>query len=744
MGRGMMINPTRSKWPPPRFRSSSAVIIIAIALLSGIVILVAQNFIHLTRGSKKATTSHGITQELGGLRASLLRAELAEVEYRSTGRQEALDDYRRAIASTQQLVSTIRRKASAVDRSRPFIDECELRPARFTSLQEALQSKIQEMDQAIKGARERGRTSAASSVAIASRERVDQWIATMEDGEEIYRERMGHALNQLYWFSIYIFCAGCGLTVSLLLGIPYLSYRSRRELRLSSEWFSTTLRSIGDAVIATDATGHVAFMNGVAEGLTGWREAEAIGRPLDQVFRLIDPVSREPVIDSVGRVLSSGEIYSRQDRVTVPDHNILVDRGGAEIPVDDSAAAIKEGGGPIHGVVLVFRDVTRDKLAVAERERLYDALNERDKRKDEFLAMLAHELRNPLAAIGNAVMICSRGDMREHLDWALGVVRRQMGHLSRLIDDLLDVSRISRGKIHLKLERMDVAPVISNAIESVRPLLSERQHAVQVSVPSGILWADADPTRLEQIVVNLLNNAAKYTDPGGLIKLYARLEEGSVVVRVSDTGVGMAPEKLPEMFELFAQGDRSLARSEGGLGIGLTLVRKLVEMHGGTITAENPGVDQGSTFTFRIPAARPGAEPVVVAGETGEAARGMRVLVVDDNVDTVLGRSKILASQGHRVSAAYSGPEALDAAKANRPEVILLDIGLPGMDGYEVAKRLRCEEYGRGALIVAITGYGLDGDRRRSTDSGFDHHLVKPLDHAALIALLSRRQPAGA
>lgn len=327
--------------------------------------------------------------------------------------------------------------------------------------------------------------------------------------------------------------------------------------------------------------------------------------------------------------------------------------------------------------------------------------------------------------------------MREHLDWSLGVIRRQMGHLSRLIDDLLDVSRISRGKIELRTEQVNVAPVIMNAIESVRPLLAERQHALKVSVPPSILWANVDTTRLEQIIINLLNNAAKYSDPGGVIKLYSLLENGSIVIRVSDSGVGIPPEKLPEMFELFAQGDRSLARSEGGLGIGLTLVKKLVEMHGGTITAESAGLDQGSTFTIHLPAVTPKARVVAQPRVGGELARTSRVLVVDDNVDTVLGLSKLLTIQGHQVSAAYSGPEAIEAARASRPEFILLDIGLPGMDGYEVARRLRREESGRDAVIIAITGYGHDTDRHRSKESGFDHHLVKPLDHDLLVSLLS-------
>jgi CheY-like chemotaxis protein/nitrogen-specific signal transduction histidine kinase len=387
---------------------------------------------------------------------------------------------------------------------------------------------------------------------------------------------------------------------------------------------------------------------------------------------------------------------------------------------------------------MVFRDVTREKAAGLERDQLNRELSEKDKRKDEFLAMLAHELRNPLAAIGNAVMLSSRSDLRDHLEWSLGVIRRQMRHLSRLIDDLLDVSRISRGKIELKCARVDAETILRHAVETVRPLIEEKQHALDVAIEPGGLWTDADPTRLEQIIVNLLNNAAKYTEKGGRIEVAAGREGDAVRIVVSDTGVGIPPEKLSDMFELFVQGDRSLARSEGGLGIGLTVVKKLVEMHGGSISARSDGPGRGSEFTIRVPAAMPIAGAVHDAPKIAPSAGGSRVLVVDDNVDTVLGLSKILTILGHQVTTAFNGPDAIEAARRTRPEFVLLDLGLPGMDGYEVARRLRSDDCCRHAVIIAITGYGHEADRNRSKESGFDHHLVKPLDHDALVTILSR------
>ena len=375
-----------------------------------------------------------------------------------------------------------------------------------------------------------------------------------------------------------------------------------------------------------------------------------------------------------------------------------------------------------------------------ENARLYEELRGNDQRKDEFLAMLAHELRNPLAAISNATKLLSRTGFGEHGEWSLEIITRQMRHLTRLIDDLLDVSRISRGKIELRRDLIDATPILDSASATVRALVEERKHTLEIAIDRGNLWLSADPTRLEQVVVNLLNNAAKYSENSGKIRLEARTEAGQVVIRVTDQGVGIPSDKLPRMFELFAQGDRSLARSEGGLGIGLTVVKKLVELHGGTIQARSDGLGRGSEFTIQIPAATPpdaanraGAAATPAAAE----ARKARILVVDDNVDTARGMARLLKLIGHSIATAHSGPEAIEAARRHRPEVVLLDIGLPGMSGYEVAAQLRREASCQGALIIAVSGYGQDEDRRRSRAAGFDHHLIKPLDHDALLALLA-------
>jgi len=387
----------------------------------------------------------------------------------------------------------------------------------------------------------------------------------------------------------------------------------------------------------------------------------------------------------------------------------------------------------------ILVQLTQMASVALQNAQLYQELREKDRRKDEFLAMLAHELRNPLAAINNAVQLSTMSMLQDQIEWSMDVISRQIKHLARLIDDLLDVSRITRGKIELRKENIDATPVLNSAAETTGRLIEERNHELIVSFRPG-LRLEADPVRLEQIIVNLLTNAAKYTENGGRIWLSANREGREVVIKVKDTGVGIPPEKIPQMFELFTQGDRTLARSEGGLGIGLTLVRSLAEMHGGTVTATSEGPGKGSEFIVRLPAA--GAPPKASAISPGNSPQAgkqpSRILVVDDNVDTVRGLARLLKLLGHEVETAYDGPSALEVAPIFKPEYVLLDIGLPGMDGYQVASRLREEEVLQHTVIIAISGYGQDDDRRRTREAGFDHHLVKPVNHDSLMALLSR------
>ena len=383
-------------------------------------------------------------------------------------------------------------------------------------------------------------------------------------------------------------------------------------------------------------------------------------------------------------------------------------------------------------VVIVSRDIT-------ERKKAETALRDADRRKDEFLAMLAHELRNPLAAISNAVQLAKRTRSAEHREWTQEVIEAQVRNLSRMIDDLLDVSRITRGKIQLRKQVLNLTQIVNSAVEAARPLIEERKHRLTIELAPGPLRVEGDPTRLEQVLVNLLNNAAKYTESSGLIRLLAQTIGPNVFITIDDTGVGMTPELLSRAFELFAQGDRTIARSEGGLGIGLTLVRSLVEMHGGSVSGESDGPGKGSRFTVRLPLAE---QKALDTGERANPSPGaivqrLRILIVDDNLDTAAGMARLLKLLGNDVRMAHDGHSAIEEAKNHRPDIILLDIGLPGLDGYQVARTLRMEGFER-TVIIAVSGYGETGARNDSAQSGFDHHLVKPVDFDSLIALIQR------
>ena len=389
-----------------------------------------------------------------------------------------------------------------------------------------------------------------------------------------------------------------------------------------------------------------------------------------------------------------------------------------------------------------LRDVTERKQLEEELRRQAGQLAEADRRKDEFLAMLAHELRNPLAPIRNAAyMLRHRGADPAVLVPMREVIEEQVKHLARLVDDLLDVSRITRGKIRLAREPIDLVAVATQAAESARPQVEARRHALAVELPPGPIPLEADPTRIKQVLLNLLDNAAKYTDPGGAVRLSVAREGPEAVVRVRDSGIGIAPDVLPRIFDLFAQADCSLDRSRGGLGIGLTLVKSLVELHGGSVSAHSAGVGRGCEVVVRLPApappARPTGLPAVSPGPAAGASR--RILVVDDNVQAAESLAVVLRLWGHEVLVHHDGPAAIAAAPAFGPDVVLLDIGLPDLDGYEVARRLRARPDLPGLRLLAMTGYGRDEDRRRAAAAGFDHHLTKPVDLDALKEQLDRR-----
>jgi PAS domain S-box-containing protein len=468
------------------------------------------------------------------------------------------------------------------------------------------------------------------------------------------------------------------------------------------------------------------------------------GNPTDYRWLETNPAFERHtgLVDAVGR--TARELVPGLEHHWLEIYGRVAETGEPERFVEESAAmdrwfevgAFRVGKPQKRRVGLLFNDITARKRAEEALRAANAKLMKSDQQKDEFLAMLAHELRNPLAAIANVVRLLELTTSDEaHIQRSLEILRRQTGSLSTLVDDLLDVSRVTRGLIELRMERVDLAAVAARAVEGVQALVEEKQQALRMALPGTPLPVVGDPVRLEQIVVNLLTNATKYTDRGGRIILALQQRGGGAELRVRDTGVGLAPEMLGRVFDLFAQAERGHDRAQGGLGIGLTVVKRLTELHGGSIEAHSEGIGRGAEFVVKLPLASP-EEEVQPPPPEARARRTKRILVVDDSADIAETLARLLELAGHEVAVAHDGPSALAKAEEIAPEVILLDIGMPGMDGYELARRLRQHRRTRGAALAALTGYGQPSDHERTKEAGFDAHFVKPVDIDALAGFL--------
>jgi PAS domain S-box-containing protein len=521
-----------------------------------------------------------------------------------------------------------------------------------------------------------------------------------------------------------------------------LGYEEREKGQESEARKAAILETALDCIITIDCQSRIIEFNPAAESTFGYRKTDVLGRPMPEL--IIPPKLREPYYRGMARYLETkeGPMLSRRIEMTA------VRADGAEIPIELSIVPHGNPAKPLFTAYL--RDITdrRDaeqqlRAAILREQERAEQLREADRRKDEFLAMLAHELRNPLAAVANSLRISRTPGIELHdLTWAQEVMDRQVCQLTRLIDDLLDVSRITQGKINLKKEVQPLKRLIERAADAVLPQFRQKQQGFRISFSdTGPLWVDVDPARMEQIVGNLLTNATKYTAEGGEILLSMERSSGEAIIRVKDNGIGISAEMVPHLFDLFAQADRSLDRSFGGLGIGLTLVKTLVEMHGGAVTATSEGEGRGSEFSLRLPL----VEPIADEKQAQSASRSSiskRVLVVDDNHDAAVTLAMILKVDGHETQIAGNGKAALEMAESFKPEIVLLDIGLPEMDGYEVARQIRQSPRLNGPFLIAITGYGQDQDRRRSEAAGFDCHLVKPVDLSQLLNLCSEAKEA--
>jgi signal transduction histidine kinase/CheY-like chemotaxis protein len=485
---------------------------------------------------------------------------------------------------------------------------------------------------------------------------------------------------------------------------------------------------IGDGVIVTDAVGQVTFMNPVAEELTGRSAAAGLHRPLSEVYALVDEADGDAVVDPLARILGVANGTAN----TSPC--VLLRADGTRVRIDESAAPMRMADTTLSGSVVIFRRSGAGHQAGGDAHA--------DQPKD-FFAILAHELRNPLAPIRNALQIMQivqdDGDGATTSAARL-IIERQLKHLTRLIDDLLDMSRIAQGRFELCKERTSLSDVVQLALAYARPQLEGKQHKLQIEFAAKDLYLCADATHLGHAFANLLHNASKYSSAGTAIRVTAGTEEGQIIVRVIDQGVGIPADMFERVFDLYGQVDRAEDGTHDGFGIGLTLVKRIVELHGGTVAAGSAGRGCGSEFIVRLPRDESGAGPDPAHGAAASPAPGrrLRILVADDNRDAAHTLAMLLSLEGHEVRAVHDGVEALAAGDAFAPQLVLLDIGMPLLDGYETARQIQERPWGKQAHLVALTGWGQEADRRKAMAAGFQDHLVKPAEPEALKAVIDR------
>jgi PAS domain S-box-containing protein len=828
---------------------------LVVALLILTALLTYWNTQRLNEDAAWVTRTHEVRNLTAEVLLTLVDAETGQRGFLFTGQDYFLQPYNAALARLDERLAMLQGKTEDNPRQQD----------RLVRLEQMIAAELALLRQGIDLRRQNADQAQMLLAAAKGKEQMDAirgLVANIQQEEHDLLTDRQRQTNNAYRVAVTtgIVTAVLGLvTVGACFLLFWRSLLARTQaataLNEQREWFRTTLNSIGDAVIATDAEGKVTFLNDVAQTLTGWEPREAEGKPLESIFRIVNEETRQPVENPVSKVLRA------RVAVGLANHTVLVAKDGHEIPIDDCGAPIRDEGGTVTGVVLVFRDVTERRGAIMGRlrlasivessddaiisknldgtilswnqgaERLYgynaeevigkpislliptdhpdelpgimarlkrgerlghfetvrvrkdgklvevvvsisplknasgeivgasviardiserrraEQLAETNRLKDEFLAMLGHELRNPLAPIPNAVQILQEFSPADpDLQWARDVIERQVQHLTRLVDDLLDVSRISRGKITLQKERIKLAQVLADAIEIARPHIEGRRHKLTVLQPPEPIWLEGDSTRLAQVLSNLLNNAAKYTEKGGHIWLTVETDGVEALLRVRDTGIGIAPKLLPHVFDLFTQADCSLHRSQGGLGIGLTLVRHLVAMHGGEVQAFSHGLGKGSEFVIRLPVLAEISESRATTAKSAPAPVApppLRILIADDNEDFADMTARLLRRRGgHEVKVVYDGPAVLEVVQTFRPEAAFLDIGLPGINGYELAQRLRRLPGWENTLLVALTGYGQEEDRRRALAVGFDEHLTKPVGFDALQRLLAEKAVA--
>jgi PAS domain S-box-containing protein len=835
---------------------------LAVLLVGGV--LGAVNVRRLAVENRMVARTHEVIEELAVLLSTLKDAETGQRGYLLADDEKYLQPYLDAVGRVQGELARLQELTSDNPDQRAHLD----------ALRRKVATRLEELHQTVALMRKGDRLAALkvvrSNTGKALMDDVRQAVAAMERAEQDRLRQRAREAEAGVLSTILSILLTTMVGIVLVGAVFYLSRKNARQRQRAAdilteqrERFRTTLASIGDAVIATDTQARVTYLNVVAESLIGWKQDEAVGQPLDAMFRIVNEQTRERVENPATRALRVGAI------VGLANHTILISKDGSERPIDYSAAPLSDGEGHVVGCVLVFRDITerrqgerqraddearirsvvnhvldgiiaidesgtveafnpaaeklfgysaeeiigknvrvlmpepfhgqhdaylanylrtgeakiigigrevegrrkdgttfpmdlavsefrlstrrfftgivRDiterKRAEKEMQDLVTRLQDADRRKDEFLATLAHELRNPLAPIHNAVQVLlMKGPPDPDLKWGREVIDRQVRHMARLLDDLLDVSRISHDKLELRKERIELSAVIQMAVETSRPLIDSGGLDLTAALPVEPVVLDADPVRLAQVFSNLLNNAAKFTETGGHILLTGVREGSDVVVSVKDDGMGIAGEMLPRVFDVFSQANRVSKRSQGGLGVGLSLVRGLVELHGGSIVARSDGPGKGSEFVVRLPVVAHAflqvAPPRDEKSQPVNVAK-RRLLIVDDVKDGADALAMLLRMMGHDVHTAYDGEEAITAAAKFRPDVVLLDIGMPKLNGYDACHYIRQQPWGKEMFLIALSGWSQEADRRRAKDAGFNHHMVKPVGPDTLMKLLA-------
>jgi PAS domain S-box-containing protein len=722
----------------------AGVVLLIVCLMANAAISYRQAEV-LRSQSNRLTHTHQVLGALEAITGGLARSESSLREFIISGDETVLEPYQSERAATIEAVEEFAiltldnpQQQSRIPRLKQLIAE------RLEILDRHAQLRRTDGFDAVRSefATGEGRLAAEAILSLTGEMRHDEeaLLATRErESERAYQSILFSTL-----FGLLLALAAVWAFVWLFKRDLAVIARTTATVQEQRELLRAMLTSIGDGVIATDGEARVTLLNKVAEQLTGWSETEARGRPLDEVFRVINEETRQPVENPARRALLEGGITG------LANDTILIARDGAEWPIDDSAAPVRDANRDVAGAILVFREIRERKRQEAELRQHAAALQEANRRKDEFLATLAHELRNPLAPLSNALQIWPKVESDPaQMEELRRMMERQMAQMTRLVDDLLDVSRITRGKIELRKQPVDLQTVVKGAIEAVEPLITANRHRVTLDLPEEPLLMLGDVARLTQVFANVLHNAAKYTGRQGNIHVTAGARDKTAFVAIRDDGPGIPPGMLTRIFDLFQQVDQTLERSYGGLGIGLTLVKRLVELHGGSVEARSEGPGKGSEFSITLPSL-PGGQfqqaAVRPAPESGVAASlpRLKILVVDDVQASAKTLALMLNSIGQDVVTLFEGTAAAEWVRAHNPDVVFLDIAMPGMSGYEVARQIRNGCGSEQPYLVALTGYGQDDDRRRALEAGFNHHLTKPasierLEH--LLRTLPHREP---